>query len=299
MIQTKQVPKRITWADYAKGIAIFTVVLWHVVGGVVNGGIPVPAGLNSWALHWDIYIHRFMPIFFVLSGAFAVKSANKPVRVSLDVRLRKIVYPYFLWSLITLVVGTILVRYTNHGVTLADAPQMFYAPIMHYWFLYALFFISLAYLVFDRFNIGRWWFLVFTTVLYIFGEAINLVDRSYILGQIAFFAIYYALGVAFSPLIIRRLVSLSTQTLAATAIITTVVSLPFFFVGESLLWLRLLPATTAMIAGTALSVLLARANTLGFLKVWGRYSLEIYLAHVLALAATRIALSTFLGVQNA
>src|ERR1700733_4806201 len=90
---------RVEWADFAKGLGIFLVVLGHALGGLIQSGVlPAHSGF-SFAID---YIYSFhMPLFFFLAGLFVRSSARRPFRSYLANKISVIAYPYFLWSLIT------------------------------------------------------------------------------------------------------------------------------------------------------------------------------------------------------
>lgn len=283
---------RIGWVEYGRGIAIFSVVLWHVVGGVIESGIKVPEGTDYISDAWDIYILRLMPFFFLVSGAFSAYSIQKLAVVDyIKGKLRTILYPYFLWSVITLSLGTIMVNYTNHGVTLADLPNMFYRPIMHYWFLYALFICMMLYAFLTYVRVNAIGFFLIATGLYIFGEVTTIVGHSYILGQICYFMVYFAAGVLIGKHRLTWVNQISTRKLISFVLFSIFASV---FVIELNTYYSLTPlsrilSATLITTGTiALSVLLDRFKLFPFIADWGRLSLEIYLVHVLFLSATRI-----------
>lgn len=90
--------KRIAWIDSAKGIAMILVFYGHLGGSGDNPWFPYLEGSI-----WVIYLFH-MPLFFVLSGL--TFNPNKPFKTFLWSRIRRLVIPYFFFSLYA--VGKIL-----------------------------------------------------------------------------------------------------------------------------------------------------------------------------------------------
>jgi fucose 4-O-acetylase-like acetyltransferase len=293
--------KRVAWVDYARGIAIFGVVMWHVVGGVVNSDIPTTEGMVAFGDIWDMYTFRLMPIFFFLSGAFFVRSLSRPFMKVLTTKIRTIVYPYFLWSLVMLIIGTLTVRFRNGTETLTEFPRLFYDPILHFWFLFALFVIMMAVYVAHRLRISRWLVLLGTLALFVWSASTIFYTVWYVIGQIGYFAIYFVAGYLVGSDFIKRVeatpLAVNVGMLALGGVILAAVPVTGLNV-TALIW-QPLAATIAMLMTINLSVIMARYSVLSFVRYWGDVSLEIYLVHVLALSSTRIVLYNLLGIENA
>ncbi|MCS0466838.1 acyltransferase family protein, partial [Burkholderia mallei] len=132
---------RDSYLDTARGAGIILVVYGHVLRGLFSAGL-VPAGWPSALLAaTDYTIYTFhMPLFFLLSGLHVPKSLRRAGDVFLLTKLRTIVYPYFVWSLLQ---GTVQIalsaRGTNHAFTPNDLLAIGWRPFGQFWFLYALF----------------------------------------------------------------------------------------------------------------------------------------------------------------
>src|SRR5262245_4164499 len=73
---------RMVWPDVAKGVCILLVVLWHTVNKHYlqvdwRIGGPVPA---LWGFVGDQLMTLRMPLFFTISGMFAVSAFHRPWR---------------------------------------------------------------------------------------------------------------------------------------------------------------------------------------------------------------------------
>src|SRR5579863_2710266 len=102
---------RVGWIDAARGIGITLVVFGHTMRGIRD------AGLMTWspaARFVDAWIYTFhMPLFFFLSGMFLMRSLRRGIKTFLLEKLRTVAYPYFLWSIITLIIKLPLEGVTN------------------------------------------------------------------------------------------------------------------------------------------------------------------------------------------
>ena len=50
--------------------------------------------------------------------------------------------------------GAVAVGATNYGVTLADAPNIAFVPVLQYWYLYALFVVMVGFWALYRAGLG-------------------------------------------------------------------------------------------------------------------------------------------------
>ena len=102
----------------------------------------------------DSIIYGFhMPLFFFLSGLFIEKSL-KTIRFKnyLGIQLRRLVYSYFLWSILQMSVEVIFSSHTQNGTRLSDIFAIVYQPWGQFWFIYALFFMQLIFVMANRLN---------------------------------------------------------------------------------------------------------------------------------------------------
>src|SRR4051812_17314369 len=65
-------PTRVTWVDTAKGYGIILVVFAHAVRGLIASDIMTWTPVTRFVDAWIYAFH--MPLFFVLSGFFLVRS---------------------------------------------------------------------------------------------------------------------------------------------------------------------------------------------------------------------------------
>jgi fucose 4-O-acetylase-like acetyltransferase len=288
---------RITWIDQAKGIGIFLVVLGHTLRGLKASRTISDSPAFRFADSWIYSFH--MPLFFLLSGLFAERRIDRGARAFVRDKLATLAYPYLVWSVLQTLVQFATSRYANHKPSLSGLGWILIEPILQFWFLYALFLISLFYYALRRCGLGPLGVLAaFTT---------SWATRGWIpyLGWWPLNAsrdngIYYALGSALNRLgWTERLEQASSPAMISTVILGYgVVAASASRALEGPLLLGLAVTLCGIAASVALAVLLGRADGADFIRVMGVYSLEIYVAHTIASAGIRIALQKVLRVED-
>jgi fucose 4-O-acetylase-like acetyltransferase len=286
---------RVEWIDYCKGFGIFYVVLGHALGGLVPGGIVSDSAQYRFVEGWLYAFH--MPLFFFLAGLFAWQSGSQPFGRFISKKAATLVYPYFVWSLLQGLLETS--HYGNHSLALRDLLKIVYVPIGQYWFLYALFAITILYWLFRRITPSAAAFVA----LGILCVAVEMSGRNMvewnIAHDVAAFLVFFAAGVAASRgnllawFATRGNAALAATCLGGYAIIAVG---KLMHNGGPVVWLVL--AIVGIVATIALSVLAERLGRISLVRLWGVMSLEIYVAHVLAGSATRIVLRQFLGAND-
>lgn len=94
--------QRKTWPDVAKGLCIILVVLWHVVTKhyqQVEWETSLPF-TGAWGVLGEQLLPLRMPLFFAISGVFALSAMQRPWRVLGRTRIANLAYLYVLWLLI-------------------------------------------------------------------------------------------------------------------------------------------------------------------------------------------------------
>lgn len=287
---------RLQWLDYVRGMNILVVVFVHVWRGLVGSGVTAESP------RVDFFLDCIAPmsLFFFISGMFISKTVDLAPREYLNLKLRDFAYPYAIWVTLHALTHAAAGGNANREFPLADLWTAIYDPPWHYWFLYTLFAVQLLYYAARRLRIAPLWFLVFMIGLYL------TIDLKWIdfgpwgvFYQVRRYGLWFALG-----LVINRGEPVRWLSHAPTAALVPITVAGFAFAAWAVsLGARDLHATIlplALASGTAqlsLAVLLERGKMLGFITLWGRRSLEIYLAHVIFLAVVRIALQRVLGIE--
>lgn len=290
---------RESWIDVAKAIGIVLVVFGHVVRGLVRANILVE---EQWIV-LDSMIYSFhMPLFFLLSGVLFQRTlTSKPAPSVVRYKVRTLLYPYVLWSLLQGSVEVVLSKYTNSGISWVDVLTL-WDPRAQFWFLYVLFIASLIVLIIFVLSKKISRLLVFFFVLSIF-LALFRADfgNAFSLGSLAGNIFYFVGGV-----LLRDLVSVVSGEKR------------FFFIAGSVIFLMLqvyahatgyiysdyglmgwLIAIFGILVVCSLSMILGETSFgRTALSEVGKASLVIFLVHILVGSGSRVILQKFFGVES-
>lgn len=288
--------ERLPVVDFVKGIGIVLVVYGHVVRGIVGAGIPFD---EHWFQLVDRTIYSFhMPLFFFLSGVLFHASFARKGKVDFVVgKLKTVAYPYLLWSILQGMIEFLLSRWTNGGVTAGDVFSLLWQPRAQFWFLYMLFFVFLiaTFVYAQRSDRRDYGILLAALALYLANW--SPID-TYVFNMFGFCFAYFALGVAF-PHAVSWLGKIPFRLLS----VALFVAASYFVQGigggteDGGNLLKLLLALLGIVGSIELAglALKMRINWIGML---GRYSLEIYLLHILVGSGIRIALQKVFGIVD-
>ena len=288
---------RIAFIDLAKGIAIILVVYGHCLRGLVSAGVisqksPLEAS--------DYIIYTFhMPLFFLLSGLFFQSSARKNPAAFWAARLRTIVYPYFLWSVIQGGIQVILAKSVavNRGMSEDQLYGILYAPISPFWFLYALLFGNVFAYLFRGIRADVLVMGSFAAFL-----ASSLFIDPQVIKDVTYGVFYFSLGIYVRERDWTRSLPLSWNT--------TWLLVGGFAVAASYCYLLKIPDRLAIpAAGLGIAATLAlcaalvqmdgAAFTVRVLNLVGRCSMAIYVMHILLLSFMRTLLLRGLHIKAA
>lgn len=285
--------ERQNWADYAKGIAIFLVVLCHTVNGTINAGL---TQANTWWSYCSDLFYIFMvPVFFFLAGYFAEGSkARRGLRKFLIGLLNTIAYPYFLWSIVQILLMMSIPGASNarpSWVTILSLPIDGYAQ---FWFLYALFSCYIFDVLLSLIRLNRVYKLLISLVILVLGESISSIGEQ--LYWLCSHYSYFVIGSMFSANFISQLSSRSLLAVNLTAL--TLLNYLFIHKAGYGTPLRAIAAVVGIGLVIVLSMLLERLGRFAWLGVLGLYSLEIYCLHTITAAGTRYFILRILNSQN-
>ncbi|RZK31627.1 MAG: acyltransferase, partial [Hymenobacter sp.] len=211
---------RFVSVDVLRGIAIIMVVAGHANRGAMEEHIG-SAAIAKW-LDWFFYsLH--MPIFFYLAGFFSYRSLKKTSRSQYIIsRVRYIVAPYIIWSLIAVLASIIMSRLTSirHPLSINDILNIAWKPINILWFLYAIFLFQITAAIFYS---KPTYTLIAATVsgcgLWLYGAAGSQELEARILNQAPFFFVGFVAAKYFK----RALWAPHRQT-----VLIIIISLTFF-----------------------------------------------------------------------
>lgn len=292
--------QRLNWVDYAKGVGIILVVFAHNLGGERSSGISLP-GVLAAVISYAYSFH--MPLFFFLSGLFATYSYRKGFLSFSQSKLRTILYPFVVWSLI---LGTIQVKmaaYVNHPLPGGHSPLFFLIlPVEQMWFLQALFFMYLFFALAQKLAVGPRRFFFISAVLTLI---VAPLIRDETVKKILFHFIFFGAGVCLHSGVNVRLLGTKTGPMLAIFLAALCVqlflifglpSVPVSYVSEA--FVRVVMAFLGIASISAISEVFNRFHAMQWLRVVGQYSMPIFLMHTIFGSGTRIVLIRFLHLYN-
>jgi fucose 4-O-acetylase-like acetyltransferase len=308
---------RLRWIDYARGIAIILVCYRHVFEGSKEAGIPV--GNYSFLEYANIFLYSFrMPLFFIISGLFITGSLQKNgLKLYAEGRARTILYPYFLWGALQLALQMFFTKYTNGHPTVSSFLNLLYQPreCAQFWYLYALFNVSVLYSLTKYFlKISPVYNVLLGIVFFYISAVIYQQDiKTGPVFDILHYYIFFSVGDFISSYLLDR----KNQKYFESGKTLLLMMIPFgagqvYFLLQNLNhstskymyveyyqpFVFLLIALTGCAFIISLTFYLQKKDVLKWLTGLGRHSLYIYVSHVIVFSFVRIVLSKFLGIQN-
>jgi len=288
---------RTDWVDLAKGIGILLVVYGHVARGLHSAQIAFTS--DEMYLRLDGLLYSFhMPLFFVLAGLFFTDSLQRrgPRGLMLS-KIDTLVYPYLLWTLLQGGLETLLGSLTNHQVHGADLLALWWRPWAQFWFLYALFLVTLVTVLSGAGQsrarmIGLLGVAALARMALdvpVIGPALMAIPPlGFVMGQ----AVYFVAGSVARPWLVGRDPLPWRWGMGALVVFCAFHALAALS-GQAP-WSRSLSAgMVPAFSGTLVVIVLCQWLVrwpLPWLRALGTSSMEIFLAHVLVASGTRIAL---------
>ena len=278
-------PSRVAWVDYAKGIGIILVVAGHVLRGLGKTSVRIPGWESV-----DAWIYTFhMPLFFFLAGLFVEHSCRGTLGRFIDGKARRILWPYFVWTIIQEGFRHLTGSST---VALADLWTIIYRPAMQFWFLYVLFLLLVLYAAWRKAGGAQEVFVALALALNIslaFGANYGPWGVVY---QAWIYIPYLALGVLVSRLGLQEEAGeLGVPTLVGLALGGyAVITLAVWVHAAGLTGFVVPLAVVGIAASVALAGCLSRWRPASAIATLGVFSLEIFVAHTIFSSGCRQAL---------
>lgn len=268
--------KRLDYVDMARGIAICLVVMAHLIQNNVADGVHHPSFLFINSFH--------MPLFFAISG-YIGQIVGRPLADSGGVfcyikkKAVALLLPLVVWEL---VVRKFFLSETWNIPTLTDVITTLIHPGL--WFLLALFRICLGYSLFslisNRYNINNklWIDLLLIGLPLLMGSGWPSIQ----LDNVYLYSLFFFLGVMVAKHdSLNRL--LWNKALVALLIVVFCVLVCHWRIEAGVTgfndFLKLFIATSAFIAIMNVCKSYEGCPVGKQLCLWGRYSMEIYVAH--------------------
>lgn len=270
---------RVKWIDYSKGIGIFLVVIGHVNRGLMSFfNDPI---LNT----IDEYVYSFhMPLFFFLAGMFFLSSAAKENFI-LN-KLRVLIYPYVVWSIIQGLIESIFSKYKNTETNILDVFNLL-QPRAQFWFLFALMMIFVFTYILHKAKCNMYIILAISIILYFSQSYIGTIFH---FDYISHNLIFFALGSIFYYTFNRAHFFKNKLLLYVIFIISCF--LLFVFYSENNFIAAILGITMVI----SLSIILP--SNLNLLCKIGTMSMPIYILHIIFGSGLRVVFINILHFQN-
>ncbi|MEO3854264.1 acyltransferase family protein [Acrocarpospora sp. B8E8] len=284
---------RAVWADVAKGVCILLVVLWHAVtkhylqvDWQAGGAIPA-----MWGFFGDQLMTLRMPLFFTISGMFAVSAFHRPWRVVVRSRVAKFLYLYLVWMLI----HTAILWFTPSFDTLSArslgqfAEQLTITP-PNLWYLYALALYFVAAKALKRVPVP---ILLGAAALLAVVAAADLIATPGNRGSLLQNFVFFLLGLHLRPHIERLAQHTNWRRAGAIGAVYAVALLAMAATATQqtpTIWTAV--SLIATVFGLSAAPLVARWTHIGAALSWlGRRTLPIYVIHMPILALLHMAVA--------
>lgn len=278
---------RLAWLDYAKAIGIVLVVFGHASRSIERtGGLVWSDTLQS----LDSVIYTFhMPLFFLIAGYVAGLQKHQAPASFAKSLWWGIAVPYFVWSAIWICLKVMLPDAANVPLDLSVLSQILWQPVEHLWFLYHLFYIRLGWYVATT---QRQWSPTRQGLLILAAVAVSVVlpiaapALEWVAGFAKNFAIYGA-GLTLLPLMLGKFAERPVGNLVTLGGALCLWGFALGGAGQILLAL----GGALAVAGIAKALPLPVSAGWRAVAFLGEASLAIYVMHLLAGAAVRVALT--------
>lgn len=294
----EKVNNRIEWIDACKGFAIILVILGHIADGYL-GAKTFPANKGVLQAIYNCIYAFHMPLFFCLSGFLFCKAYcmnTKNVKPRFIKQCLNIVWIYLLFSVIQWCFKIYFANSVNKPLTIKDLELILVKPMRPYWYLYVLFFYYIIYhLCYKKIRTD---ILVIASLLVGIAGSLITYKTIFPVYKLTYYSVFFVLGMYYADSEkIRNLTSKIFSKkifLLIFTIISTVLLIYSGFNGVA----KNYPSKfiIAFICSITTIFLFEYISVLGnnkLLKLFGRYSLEIYVIHCFITAGSRVILPIF------
>lgn len=292
--------QRLKWVDTVKGIAMFSVVVCHVMNGYMTAGVFSDRSKILYAFQNIMNAYQ-MPLFCIMSGYLFSKAY-----ISLDGKMNckkikkqilNLSILYIQWCLIMGIFKIVLRSNVNNEVNPKDILMIWCRPIGVFWWLYVL--VALYLISYGLLKLNNKF--VFA-IAFISGIIGSLLDDSVFNGlfcvrRILYYFFFFYIGYLLNAKIDIRKHKCVIAVLFFVAIGIMVIS---WNDDVEIYHMHLLNLIVALGICSGI-ILVAQTSTLiaksKFFSILGRNSLEVYTMHVFITAGIRV-LVTKLGYDN-
>lgn len=289
--------QRFEWLDSCKGFAILLVVVGHMVGGYMRGGLFPDNMAFMQKVHNTIYSFH-MPLFMCISGYVFYMAYLKNSRVErLKLSVINNVYIYVVWNCITWIVKYVLSAYTNASVKVSDLIMIPIQAVDILWYLYVLIIFYVVFgLIYEKIqNIDDRLLLCICAAISAVSSCVDIWLPFHIISALTY-SVFFALGISMakSNMIDWSKHKILKYTVSAILILIAVIfSINLFTI----------PVLGIIIAFVITAVFMVffynckQLNTKNVFSFLGKHSLEIYVIHNFIATFFRVILPK-IGVNN-
>lgn len=288
---------RYSWVDISKGIAIILVVVGHVIVGLRGAGIAVD---EIWGSIHNVIYSFHMPLFFMMSGFFIVKSLESRTTIGFSLsKVDSIVYPYALWMLIQASALAAVAQYTNsnHDASWSGVIQLYPAKDQ-FWFLYHLMLMMLVtLLLFSVFRVSLLLATIASLVMYF-----TLSSMSGDLARFSAFYCYFLIGSlvgrdlnALQAFLNRR--SVLAATLTGFIVLQYLMAMVLNVKHNEYGIFTLAVAFVSIMFILSLAVHVSKLN-IACIRTIGQASMLIFLGHILSGSGVRIVMQKLFDISD-
>jgi len=290
----KNIKQRLEWIDLCKGIAIVLVVIGHMLRGFVSSGMYKE--YNNIFSYLDYIIYSFhMQLFFIISGVLYKKGKGiDGIKQYLNFVKKKfivIMIPYLLFSWIQIIIKLIMGGSVNNKVNYGDFFIVIFKPIEQFWFLYALMIIFIVIGFIDMKLNSEFIRAIIIIGIFIF---INSVPFSLgILGVALSNLLYFYFGCLYIK--VEKKLYKKNNVILFGLLIYIIMNINFYnksLDGFIFIIVKVIMALLASLVIISYSEKLQykRNFIINTLKYFGKYSMSVYLLHIILGSGIRIVL---------
>lgn len=291
---------RFKWVDNAKGLAMISVVLCHVVSGLYEADLYPNSNDFLYAIRNICNIFQ-MPLFCMVSGYLYDKAyIDKEGLIKKERLLRQIkslLSIYVLWCLIMGVFKICMSGSVNFEVKPLDLALIWFKPIGVYWYLYVLVGLYVLFALRNKVKVNDVIILVFLFVVGLVASLlVNNEGSLFAFRRIAYYAIIFYLG-TFIDKLDKKTINIIAIIFGIVAISLTVL---FWNQDDEIYHIPIVNLFTAIgycIAVIALIRSISDKINLSHLSYVGKNSLDIYLLHVFFAAGGRMVINKIGNIQ--
>lgn len=292
----EQTKKREVWIDYMKAVACISVLVFHVIYGLQNAGIPCGRILTIIKELCGIFQ---IPVFLFASGYLYGKKKTGNYGVFLGRKFLNLGIPYIVFSVVYYLINTSFRSSVNFSYTIKDIIGIYKMPLAQYWYIFATLLIFLVLPILEKVIANEWLLLAFLATWKIVNMFwISETNYDYYFAQ---YAVYFYLGTLYSRHHNQYSFKEESKGSWIKALVVFVVLFvsAFFYSWEEAFSVVLI--FLAIVSIYLLGVFLEKKEEQiqnPFLNIVSKYSFQIYLVHTMVTAAVRIVLVK-LGIQFA